>query len=135
MLVTKAKAVLFCMLYAAPAFAQENRYVTFKAVQDEFGRTEHQVDRATIKQEGPYRTFWSRIWKPRDKQPVAISSAGQLYIWSQKFAVDCAGGRFTSRFIDSTAPRDAKKKADLKTVRWTGLDKNPAVNRAVCGGK
>ena len=131
---TKAKAVFLCMLVTAPALAQESRYVTFRTVQDEFGRTEHQVDRGTIRQEGPYRTFWSRIWKPRDKQPVAISSAGQLYIWSQKFAVDCAGGRFTSRFIDSTDPRQAKKKADLKTVRWTGMDKNPAVSRAVCGG-
>lgn len=132
---TRTKAVVLCMLCAAPAAAQESHYVTFRTVQDEFGRTEHQVDRGTIRQEGPYRIFWSRIWKPRDKQPVAISSAGKLYIWSQKFAVDCAGSRFTSRFIDSTAPRKAKKRADLKTVRWTGLEKNPAVRRAVCGGK
>ncbi len=125
--------IILAVLTATPVLAQDSRYVTFRTVQDAFGRTEHQVDRGTIKQEGPYKTFWSRIWK--DKQPVAISSAGQLYIWSQKFTVDCTGRRFSSRFIDSTDPREAKKKADLKTVRWTALDKTPAVNHAVCGGK
>jgi len=132
--VNRYAALAIVALTATSAAAQDARYVTFRTVQDEFGRTEHQVDRGTITQEGQYKVFWSRIWKPKDKQPVAISSAGQLFIWSQKFAVDCAGGRFTSRFIDSTAPREAMKKADLKTVRWIGLDKNPAVSRAVCGG-
>ena len=129
----KTITIVLCILCAAPAFAQESRYVTFRTVQDAFGRTEHQVDRSTIKQEGPYKTFWSRIWK--DKQPVAFSVNERLYIWSQKFAVDCTAHRLASRFIDSTDPREAKKKADLKAVRWTGLDKNPAVNRAVCGDK
>jgi len=99
----------------------------------EFGRTEHQVDRRTIKQEGAYKIFWSRIWK--DKQPVAISSNGRLFIWSQKFAVDCAQHRMTARFIDSTAPTDRKRNADLRTVKWTGLEKNPAVDKAVCSLK
>ncbi len=130
---TRTAAIILCALCAAPALAQESRYATFRTVQDAFGRTEHQVDRGTIKQEGAYKTFWSRVWK--DKQPVAISSGGQLYIWSQKFAVDCANRRFAARFIDSTNPGESKKNANLQTVRWTGLDQNPAVNRAVCGGK
>ncbi len=128
-------AIILCTLCAVPALAQESRYVTFRTVQDEFGRTEHQVDRSTIKQEGPYKTFWSHIWKPKDKQPVAVNSGGQLYIWSQKFAVDCANRRFAARFIDSTSPGESKKKANLQTVSWTALDKNPAMGRAVCGGK
>lgn len=129
----RAAAIILCALCAAPALAQESRYVTFRTVQDAFGKTEHQVDRGTIKQEGAYKVFWSRVWK--DKQPVAISSGGQLYIWSQKFAVDCTNRRFAARFIDSTNPGESKKNTNLQTVRWTGLDQSPAVNRAVCGAK
>ncbi len=130
---TRTAALILCALCAAPALAQESRYVTFRTVLDAFGKTEHQVDRRTIKQEGPYKTFWSRVWK--DQQPVAISSGGQLYIWSQKFVVDCANRRFAGRFIDSTNPGESKKTANLQTVRWTGLDKNLSMARAVCGGK
>ena len=131
----KKTLALLCALCALPASAQESRYVTFKTVNDRWGKTEHQVDRNTIKQEGAYKTFWTRIWKPADQQPVALSSAGRLYMWSQKFAVDCANRRYAARFIDSTDAGEEKKKANLQTVRWTALDKNPAVNRAVCGGK
>jgi hypothetical protein len=131
----KTIALFVCALSTAPAIAQEGRFVTFKTVQDKWGKTEHQVDRNTIKQEGAYKTFWSRIWKPKDKQPVAISSGGQLFIWSRKFAVDCANRRFAGQFIDSTDIDETKRKANLQTVRWTGLDKNPAVNRAVCEGR
>jgi hypothetical protein len=132
--VNKTIAIL-CALCALPAVAQESRYVTFKTVNDKWGTTEHQVDRHTIKQEGAYQTFWSRVWKPADRQPVALSSSGRLYMWSQKFAVDCVHHRFAGQFIDSTDTGETRKKADLQTVRWTGLKKNPAVNRAVCGGK
>jgi hypothetical protein len=105
-------------------------------VQDnKWGRTEHQVDRGTIKQEGAYQTFWTQVWIPKNKEPLAISAGGQLFIWSQKFAVDCAGHRFTAEFIDSTDAREQKRKASVQTARWTGLDKNPALNRVVCGGK
>lgn len=126
-------AIILAVLAVTPALAQDSRYVTFKTVRDEFGRTEHQIDRGTIKQEGLYKVFWSRISK--NKEPVAISSGGQLYIWSQKFAVDCAQHRITARFIDSTAPHERKRNADLKTVKWNGLEKNPTAEKAVCGGK
>lgn len=125
----------FCALYALPVAAQDNRWVTFKTVRDNWGKTEHQIDRTTIRQEGPYRTFWTRLWLPRSKQPLAISADQQLYIVSQKFAVDCAGHRFASRFVDSTDPKERKNNADLRTVAWTGLDKNPVIDRAVCGSR
>ncbi len=131
----KTIATFLCMLGNAPAIAQEGRFVTFKTLQDKWGRTEHQVDRGTIKQEGAYKAFWTRVWMPKDKHPVAISAGRQLFIWSQKFAVDCAGQRLTAQFIDSTDPREQKRKASVQTARWTRLDKNPALNRVVCGGK
>ena len=127
----KYTAAILAALATTPAIAQGSRYVTFKTVRDEFGKTEHQINRDTIRQEGPYRIFWSRIWK--DKQPVAISSGGQLYIWSQKFAVDCAQRRFAPRFIDSTAPRETKKQMDMKTMRWNSVKQSTTIVRTVCG--
>lgn len=118
-----------------PAAAQDNRWVTFKTVRDNWGRTEHQIDRTTIRQEGPYRVFWTRIWLPASKQPLAISSSQQLYVISQKFAVDCARHRFVTRFIDSTDPRERSKTVNLQTVTWEGLDKHPIVDKTVCGNR
>ena len=60
-----------------PAAAQDNRWVTFKTVRDNWGKAEHQIDRTTIRQEGPYRVFWTRIWLPASKQPLAVSSSQQ----------------------------------------------------------
>lgn len=120
----------FCVL---PATAQDTRWVTFKTLRDNWGKTEHQIDRTTIRQEGRYRIFWTRVWLPSAKQPLAISSNQQLYVVSQKFAVDCVHHRFAARFIDSTDPVERRRKADLKTVTWDGLDKNPAVEKTVCG--
>jgi hypothetical protein len=54
---------------------------------------------------------------------------------SQKFAVDCVHRRFANHYIDSTVPMERKRNADLKTVRWDGLEKNRAVARTVCGVK
>jgi len=51
---------------------------------------------------------------------------------SRKYVVDCARRRFGSQFIDSDDPADAKRKANLKTMRWEGLDKVPVVDRLVC---
>lgn len=124
--------MIFSVLCTLPAAAQDSRWTTFKTVRDNWGKVEHQIDRATIQQEGPYRIFWTRVWLPAKKQPLAISSSQQLYIVSQKFAVDCTQHRFTSQFIDSTDPKERKRNADLRTVRWDGLDKNPVIARAVC---
>lgn len=125
----------FCALCALPVAAQDNRFVTFKTVRDNWGKTEHQIDRTTIRQEGPYRTFWTRLWLPQSKQPLALGADQQLYIVSQKFAVDCERHRFAGSFIDSTDPKERKKKADLRAIPWTGLDKNPTLDRAICGNR
>lgn len=122
-------------LCALPAAAQESRWVTFKTIRDNWGRVEHQIDRATIRQEGPYRVFWTRLWLRESKQPLAISSNQQLYLVSQKFVVDCAHRRFAARYIDSTDPLDRLKNASLQTVAWDGLDSHPVIARTVCGVK
>lgn len=126
--------VALSVLCALPAAAQDNHWVTFKTIRDKWGKTEHQIDRTTIRQEGPYRTFWTRAWLPARKQPLFSSSDQQLIMVSQKYAVDCAHRRFASHYIDSSVPKERQKNADLKTVKWTGLEKNPAVDRTVCGG-
>lgn len=120
-------------LCALPAAAQDNRWVTFKTIRDKWGKTDHQIDRTTIRQEGPYRIFWTRAWLPARKQPLFFSNNQQLIMISQKFAVDCAHRRFASRYIDSSVPNERKKNADLKTVKWTGLEKYPPIERTVCG--
>lgn len=122
-------------LCARPAAAQDSRWVTFTTIRDKWGMTEHQIDRATIKQEGPYRIFWTRLWLPASKQPLAVSSNGVLYIAAQKFAVDCARRRFASRYIDSTVPRERLKAVSLQTAAWNSLDKHPVIDRAICGMK
>jgi hypothetical protein len=122
-------------LCALPAAAQDNRWVTFKTIRDKWGKAEHQIDRTTIRQEGPYRVFWTRVWLPARKQQLSFSNNYQLYMISQKFAVDCVHRRFANHYIDSTVPMERKRNADLRAVRWTGLDKNPIVDRAVCGNR
>ena len=124
--------ITFSALCTLPAAAQDNRWITFKTLRDNWGKVEHQIDRTTIRQEGPYRIFWTRLWLPSSKQPLAIGSGEQLYFVSQKFAVDCTQRRFASQFIDSTDPKERKRNADLRTVAWAGLDKNPVIDRAVC---
>jgi hypothetical protein len=104
--VNRYAALAIVALTATSAAAQDARYVTFRTVQDEFGRTEHQVDRGTITQEGQYKVFWSRIWKPKDKQPVAISSAGQLL-----------SGRRSSRSIARAAASPAGSSTALRRAR------------------
>ena len=122
-------------LCALPAAAQESRWVTFKTIRDKWGKAELQIDPTTIRQEGPYRVFWTRAWLSARKQPLFFSNNQQLILISQKFAVDCVHRRFASHYIDSTVPNERKKNADLKTVKWTGLKKNRAVARTVCGVK
>lgn len=102
--------VFLCGLCVLPAMAQDSRWITFKTIRDNWGKTEHQIDRTTIRQEGPYRIFWTRLWLPGSRQPLAISSHQQLYIVSQKFAVDCVRRRFATRYIDSTDPVQEKER-------------------------
>jgi hypothetical protein len=53
-------------------------------------------------------------------------------LW-RKYAVNCAKGRFGSRFIDSNEPKAIK--TSLQAMRWAKLDKVPAVAHTLCDGK
>ncbi len=74
--------MIFSALCTLPAAAQDSRWITFKTLRDNWGKVEHQIDRTTIRQEGPYRIFWTRLWLTASKQPLAISSGEQLYFVS-----------------------------------------------------
>jgi hypothetical protein len=68
-------AVIFGLLtlcLALPANAQDGgaRWVTFKAgTWPGYGHVLHQIDRTTIKQEGPYKTYSARVWVILERQP------------------------------------------------------------------
>jgi hypothetical protein len=133
----KITAMLVCGLLLSSAHAQDDkdRWVTFKLGHNSQGTIEHQIDRHSIRQDGPYKIFWTRLWLPQQRQPLAFSVNEALLFWSQKFVVDCKALRFGSRFVDSNAPRERKNKATVQNMRWEDVDKVPAVGRAVCGGK
>lgn len=124
-------AMFFCI--GAAQAADDPRWVTFKTVRNEWGLVQHQIDRRSIRHEGPYRTFWSRMWRVEKKEPLVASYYGALIFWSQKFAVDCTGHRFGRDFLDSNLPSERKRKAGFEKMRWQSLEKYPAVARTVCG--
>jgi hypothetical protein len=127
---------LFCLLgLSAPVLAVSDaaRWVTFKTGQGSDGRMEYQIDRNTIRREGPYSTFWARIWVVSLRQPRVFSINEQLIFWSQKFAVDCPHHVYGLGFIDSTYPSEKKRAAKLEAMHWKSLDKAPAISGAVCG--
>lgn len=119
-------------LWALSAWGAETGWVTFKTGSDAGRVLQHQIDRQTIRQEGPYRTFWSRIWLVKDKQPFALSINEAIIFWSQKYAVDCQGGRFSGDFIDSSNPHEAKRIRTPATARWVPLAKFPMIEKTVC---
>ena len=121
-------------LAAPSAQAADGRYVTFKQGRSQSGRIEHQIDRTTIRQEGRYKSFWTQIWVPRDKQALVFSVNEKLFFWSQKFLVDCGGHRFGTDFVDSNHWKEEKKRATEKTTRWENLEKFPAIAQTVCAG-
>jgi hypothetical protein len=123
------------MLLGSAAAAQDNRWVTFQTGRNEWGRIEHQLDRESIRQEGPYKIFWTRIWSDNRKQPMAFTYHERLSFTSQKFAVDCAQHRFGARFIDSNNPAERKQSAKLESMRWRKLEAVPAVRHAVCNDR
>ena len=124
-------AMLFCIGVAHAA--DDPRWVTFKTSRNDWGLIQHQLDRQSIRQEGPYRTFWSRMWRVEKKEQLVASYYGSLVFWSQKFAVDCAGNRLGRDFLDTNLPSERKHKASFEKMRWQPLEKYPAVTRAVCG--
>jgi hypothetical protein len=126
---------LICLGWASFAAAQEGRWVTFKTARNDWGRIEYQVDVQSVRQEGPYKIFWARIWIVDRHQPTFFTLNEALLPLSRKYLVDCGQRRFGSRFIDSNDPAEAKRRASLKTMRWEFLDKVPVVDRLVCGAK
>jgi hypothetical protein len=132
-------AGLFGLCLALPvstsawALGDDTRWVTFKTdPMPGYGPVLHQIDRVSVRQEGPYKTFSTRVWVVKEKQPLAFGIHEQLFFLSRKYAVDCAQRRFGSRFIDSNNPKDIK--TSLQAMKWQSLDKVPAVGGAVCGG-
>lgn len=118
----------------APAQNAKDGWVTFKTGHDGRGKIEHQIERRTIKQEGRYRSFWTRIWIPAEKQAQVFSVNEQLFFSAQKYLVDCPGRRFGTDTIDSVAAKK-EKYASVETMHWASLDKFPAVAKTVCGEK
>ena len=132
-------AGLFVVCLALPASVSawargdSTQWVTFKTGRmPGYGQVLHQIDTTTIRREGPYKTFSARVWVVEERQPLVFNSNEQLFFLSRKYAVDCAQGRFGSRFIDSNGPKDIK--TSLQAMRWENLDKVSAVGSAVCGG-
>jgi hypothetical protein len=91
---------------------------------------EHQIDRQTIRQEGPTRIFWTRVWLVADRQPFALSVNEAIVFWSQKYAVDCKARRFSGDFLDSSNPHDAKKIKTAATAKWVAL--SPLMEKTIC---
>jgi hypothetical protein len=112
------------------AWGAEARWVTFKTGHDAGRVIEHQIDRQTIRQEGPYSIFWTRVWLDQDKQPFALSVNEAIVFWSQKYAVDCKARRFSGDFLDSSNPHDAKNIKTAATAKWVAL--TPRMEKTVC---
>ena len=113
------------------AAAQDGRWTTFKTAHNDWGRIDHQIDAQSIRQEGRYRTFWTRVWIAGKRQPMMITINEALFALSQQYAVDCTAHRFGGLFIDSNNPAD--RKARLTAMRWEPLNKSPVLERIVCG--
>ncbi|HSS12883.1 MAG TPA: hypothetical protein VLL04_03260 [Rhizomicrobium sp.] len=131
----KTIAAILCFCFSGAQAMEAGPWVTFKTGHNSQGKLEHQIDSSSIKQEGRFKSFWTRIWVVREKQPLAFSVNERLYFWSQKFLVDCGGRRFGADFVDTVQPREEKRRATEKTMHWAALDKFPAVAKTVCGAK
>jgi len=121
----------FC---AARAQAEQDGWVTFKTERNSRGTIEHQIERRTIKQDGRYKSFWTRLWVVKEKQGLVFSANEQLFFQAEKYLVDCPGRRFGTDTVDSVEPKK-KKYATAETMHWASLDKFPVVARTVCGEK
>jgi hypothetical protein len=121
---------------ALPVRAGEDggRWVTFKVVADSLsGKLDHQIDRNSIRQEGPFKTFQTRILAEESHNPYMHNGgSNDLVLTSQKFAVDCAGRRFGVKFIETNA-RTPVRPTPLAKMTWVRLDRYPAIARVVCG--
>ena len=129
----KSIALALCLIASgAPAQPAKDGWVTFKTSQG--GKVEHQINLRSIKQEGGYKSFWTRLWVPKQKQAQVFSFNEQLFFSAQKYLVDCPGRRFGSDYVDSVSPKK-EKYATAQTMHWASLDEFPAVAASVCGKK
>ena len=126
---------MLCLI-APGALAQpvKDGWVTFKISLGSRGKVEHQIELRTIKQDGPYRSFWTRLWVPAEKQALVFSANEQLFFAAEKYLVDCPGRRFGTDTVDSVSPKK-EKYALPQTIHWASLEKFPAVAKNVCGEK
>jgi hypothetical protein len=131
----KIIAAVLCLGFSGAQAMEAGPWVTFKTGHNGQGKLEHQIDGSSIRPEGRYKRFWTRVWVVREKQPLVFSVREQLFFWSQKFLVDCGGKRFGVNFVDTNQPKEYKQRATEKTMRWEDLDKFPAVAKTVCGAK
>lgn len=123
----------FFVITQAMAKDDPNRWVTFRTGHDTYGAIAYQLDRSSIRRQGPYFTFQTRAWVERLKQPVTITVNEALFFWTQTYAVDCTHRKFGVQFIDTNMPSEARHKASLAAMRWEDLAKVPAIAGAVCG--
>jgi hypothetical protein len=129
---------LGCLCFSISALArdaEQGRWTTFKTTHNSQGQIEHQIDRDSIRLEGPYKTFWTRMWITGAKQPLVFSANEQIFFWSQMFAVDCPHRRFGSHYLDSNEPHEIKARMTVQTMSWESLDKVPVVSRVICGDR
>lgn len=131
----KLFAAALCLIApAALALPAQDDGVTFKTTQGSRGKIEHRIQRRTIRQEGPYKSFWTQLWVVKDKQPLVFSVNEELFFSGQKFLVDCPHHRFGADYVDSVSAKK-EKYATAATMHWASLEKFPAVAQTVCGGK
>ncbi len=134
-MIRKLIAVALCLIASGvQAQSSKDEWITFKTSMGSRGKIEHQIERRTIKPEGPYKSFWTRLWRPAEKQAVVFSAHEQLFFAAEKYLVDCPGHRFGTDHVDSVSPKK-EKYANAQTMHWTSLDKFPAVTKYVCGEK
>ena len=128
-------ALALCLVApGALALPVKDGWVTFKTVQGSRGKIEYQIELRTIKQDGRYKSFWTRLWVVKEKQGLVFSANEQLFFQAEKYLVDCPGRRFGTDTVDSVEPKK-KKYATAETMHWASLDKFPVVARTVCGEK
>ena len=111
--------------------AVKDGWVTFKTSQGSRGKIEHQIERRTIKQEGLYKSFWTRLWMVKEMQALVFSFNEALFFRADKYLVDCPGRRFGIDYVDSVSPKK-EKYATAQTMHWASLDEFPAVAKDVC---
>ena len=120
------------LLCATAVLAKDDsaRWVTFKTGHNKDGVIQHQIDRDTIRQDGPYRMFWTRVWEVGKRQPLIFTVNEKMFFLSQNFVVDCKGGRFGALPLESN--RYSDRVITPQQTTWVPLAQVPVVEKSVC---